>query len=76
MDTTLTVRGSSEQNEALARLAKLRKTRVSAVVRALLDQSLSGLRAGGFACLAGSITSEGRSRALFRATIRARNIRA
>ena len=75
METTLTVRVPRAQNEALARLAKSRNTTVSAVVRALLDQSLSGLRGSGFASLAGSITSEGQSRAPFRATIRKRNIR-
>jgi predicted DNA-binding protein len=75
MENTLTVRVPREQNEALARLARSRNTTVSAVVRALLDQSLSGLRTGGFASLAGAITSEGQSRAPFRATIRERNIR-
>lgn len=75
METTLTVRVRREQSEALARLAKSRNTTVSAVVRALIDQSLSGLRTGGFASLAGSITSDGQSRAPYRATIRERNIR-
>lgn len=75
METTLTVRLPRKQNEALGRLARSRKTTVSAVVRTLLDQSLSGMRGNGFAALAGSITSEGRKRQSLRATIRERNFR-
>ncbi len=75
METTLTVRVPKKQSDALTRLARSRKVTVSAVVRSLLDQSLSGQRLKGFASLAGSISSDGKSAPAFRTTIRERNFR-
>ena len=74
METTLTVRIPRSRSAALERLARARRTTVSAVVRDILEQSLDGTRSDAFRALAGSMALS-KPTGTFAQTIRRNNFR-